>query len=113
MTIRQRLEPRLEGLSSFRQHAVVGVLRVSHRHVAADLVENFLQCLLVKFVGSDRQTRCDHAAAQVHAHGRWDDGLVRGDHRTDGGANAQMDIGHRRHVVVDEWQTGDVGQLHL
>ena len=57
----------------------------AHRHIAADLIEHLLQPLLIDIVGSERQPRGDHAAADVDAHRRRDDGLVGGDDRADGG----------------------------
>jgi hypothetical protein len=67
--------------------------------------------LLIQIVGRERQTAGHHAAADVDAHGCRDDGLVRGDHRTDGGADAQVHIRHGGDVMMNEGQAGDVGQL--
>ena len=48
----------------------------------------------------------DHAAADVDADGRRDDGALGGDHRADGGADADVGVGHEGHVALDDGQAG-------
>jgi hypothetical protein len=63
--------------------------------------------------GRQRGLAGHHAAADVHAHRRRDDGLERRDHRADGGADAEVHIGHGRDVLEDDGQARGVGQLAL
>jgi hypothetical protein len=69
----------VEGPRGIGQGAVIPVLGTAHRHIAADLVEDLLQRLLVDVVGGQREAHRRHAAADVHPHRRRDDGLVGGD----------------------------------
>ena len=48
----------------------------------------------------------DHAATDVHAHGRRDDGAQRGDDGSHGGAQAQMGVRHQRQMRIDDGQLG-------
>jgi hypothetical protein len=105
MLLRHKIQTSLEGLRGIDQHPVVRMLGAADRHVAADLVEHLLQRLFVDIVGGEAtggrppcRSRCRHADS------RGNDGLVGGDHRTDGRADAQMHVRHGRHVVVNEGQ---------
>jgi hypothetical protein len=52
-----------------------------------------------------------HAAADVDADRGRDDRALGGHDRTDGGADAEVDVGHHRDPRADERQGGDVAQL--
>ena len=110
MSLGERLQAGLERARGVCKHPVVAVLFAPDRHIAADLVEYLAQRLLVDVVCSDRQPRRHHAAADIHADRRRHDGLVRGNHRSDGGADAQVHIRHRGNMVMDEGQARDVGE---
>ena len=100
-----------EGPRCIAEYRIVIMLRPADRHITADLVEHPLQALFVQLAGIERQPRGDHATPDIDANRRRHDGLVRRNHRTDGGADAEMDIRHRRHVVMHERQAGDIAQL--
>ncbi len=102
-------EPRLEWLGSRDQSAIKVVLVAPGRNIAADLVKHLLQRFLVDIVGGERELAGQHAAAYVHTHRCRDDGLVRGNHRTDSRASAKMHIRHSSNVMVNEGQRGDIG----
>jgi hypothetical protein len=61
--------------------------------------------------GAQRGLGGHHAAADIHADGCGDDGLDGGNHRADGGTNAQVHIGHGGDMFEDNGQARGVGQL--
>ena len=107
----QCLEPRFEGPRRHDQGPVIGVLGPAHRDIARNLVEDALQGAFVELPRLQRQPAGHHAAADIDPDRRRDDRPARGDHRADRRTDAEMDIRHRRHVVMDDGQRGDVGQL--
>ena len=113
VTVGERFQAWLERPRSINQHTVIGVLTAPHRHIPGDLIENLLQGFFVQIVARDRQPGGHHAAADVHTDSRRNNGLVRGDHRTDGGADPEMHVRHRRNVVMNKGQPSNVGQLLL
>ena len=94
-----------------RARLAVGVLAEADRHVAADLREELLQRGFVELVCAERHARGHHAAADIDADRGGDDRLPRRDHRSDRGADAEVDVGHRRHVVVHDRQAREVDEL--
>ena len=113
MTVGQRLKSWLKWLGSRDENAVIRVLTPSDWHISSDLIKYLLERNLIQILGSQRQARSNHAAANVDTYSGGNDRLVRGDDRTDGCANAQMYVGHGRNVVVHKRQAGDIGQLFL
>ena len=55
----------------------------------------------------------DHAAADIHAHGRRNHGALGGDHRAHRGALAVVAIGHDRDPLEEEGKLGGVQDLLL
>ena len=109
----QRFQSGLERTHGLGQYPIIGMLAATDGHIPADLVEDFLEGLFIEVVSRDRQACRHHAAADIDAHGRRNDGLARGDDRADGGADAEMDIGHGGDMMMDKGQAGDIAQLLL
>ena len=80
------------------------------RYVALDVVTDAPQA--VRQLGCfERGAHRIHAAANVHTHRGRDDGALGRDHRTHGGADAGMHVGHGGNMVMHEGHTRYVGQL--
>lgn len=107
----QGIEAGFEGLRLALQRTCILMLGFADGHIAADLIEHAAQRLFVELPGIQRQAAGHHATAQIDPRRRRHDGLMRGDHRTDGGTNTEMYIRHGRHMMVDEGQGRDVGKL--
>ena len=105
------IQSAFERLGCLHQDTVVVMLGTSYRHIATDLVKDLLQRPLIDVIRRDAQATGHHAATDIHADGGRNNGLVRGDHRTDGRTDAQMHVRHGRDMMMDEWQTGDIRQL--
>ena len=104
-------DPRQVFLERLGRIAPVVVLAEAHRHVAGDLSEHPIQAFLIQIISGKGKASCHHAAADVHADRRGDDGVLRWDHRADRCANAEVHVGHRRDVVVHDRQARDVDEL--
>jgi len=113
MAICQRFQSGLKRARYIDQRTVITVLSSTYRNITADLVEHLLQRFFVNLIGRNGQTRCNHATANVHTDRCRNDGLVGGYDRTDGGTDAQMNIGHGCHMVVNKRQAGNMAQLLL
>ena len=84
------------------------MLGAADRHAAEYVVEHAAQTFFIHIVGGKRQAAGEHAAADVDANGSGDDGRARGDHRADGGADAQMHVGHGGDMPMHDGQAGDI-----
>ena len=80
------------------------------RHGALDGQAQRLQ-VVGQVLGVQRGPGGHHAAADVDAHRRRDDGLAGRDHRTHRGADAHVHVGHGRHMPEHDRQARHVAQL--
>ena len=99
-----------------RQPAAGGVARLvvalAHAggHGGLDAAEERLE-VVGQLVLGDVELGGDHAAADVDADGRRDDGALGGDDRADGGADAHVGVGHEGHVALHDGQAGGLLSL--
>src|SRR5437868_1263902 len=87
------------------------LLLESYGDLPLDRLAELLQSVRPEALGRDRGLARHHPAADVHADGRRTDGALRRDDASHGRTNAQVDIGHRGHVVEHEGQRRRVLQL--
>lgn len=56
-------------------------------------------------VGGDQaREHSSHPATDVNANTSWDHGALGWDHRTDGGTEPDMSVGHQGDVTADDWE---------
>ncbi len=91
-------------------HLVVVVLAEADRNGSLDGAAQPGEAV-GQLIGAQRQAHGVHSAADVHAHGRRDDGALGRDHAADGRADAGVHVGHGGDVAVDDRQLRDVDQL--
>jgi hypothetical protein len=113
MLLGHGVQARLEWLGGIHKRSVILVLGAPDRDIAADLAEHLPERFFVQIITRDRKPAGHHAAADINAHGGWDNGLVSGDYGTNSGTDTEMHVRHGGDVVMDEGQTGDIGQLPL
>ncbi len=89
----------------------VSMLGKADRNVARDLAEDLPQRLLVEVVALEREAARDHPAADVDADGGGDHRLDRRNHGTHRRADAEVHVGHRGDVMMDDRQPGNVEEL--
>src|SRR5262249_11027460 len=93
------------------ERAAFLVLIAPDGNVARDLIEQPLEAALVEIIGRERRPRGDHAATDIHADGRGNDRTVRSDDRAHRRADARMNVGHRRDVMMHDRQLRHVDEL--
>ena len=83
--------------------AVDPMLATGHSAVAAQRPQ-----IVGQIAGRQRGFAGHHAAANIHAHRRRNNGFDGWNHRANCGADAQMHIRHHRHVFEYHGQAGDI-----
>src|SRR5512134_4038157 len=111
MLVKYLSQPLLELLSCAGTRIAVAVLAEAHRHVPADLGKDLLQRAFIEFVAGEREPRRHHATADVDADRGRNDGPLGRNHRADGGANTEVNVRHRRHVMMHERQARNIDEL--
>ena len=111
MLFEDLLQLAAERLRRIGQRPRLLVLVAPDRDIARDLVEHALEVALVENVAGERRARGQHAAADIDAHCRRNNGPVRGDHRADGRADPGVNIRHRRHVMMDDRKLRQIDEL--
>lgn len=100
------------GLDAVRQLAVLAATAVAYRHAALD-TETQLRQIVGQVVGAQRGAHCSHAAADIHADRRWNDGATGRNYRAHGCAFAQMHVWHHCDPRTDKRDRCDIARLRM
>src|SRR5262252_3502594 len=88
------------------------VVSATVRHSLFDRLPDAVQ-VVGEIVCVERGLRRHHSAPNIHTDSRRDNRATRRNHAANSRTNTPVHVRHRRHPLVDEWQTRHVEQLLL